>query len=200
MTIDNVRLPEDIERGARGGPEFNTTIAELSSGFEARNQNWRYARYTWNVGYGIQDSEGYMRVLRFHLARRGKARAFRFKDWSDYEVVNGGIAVADGIKTSYQLVKVYADDVLPYTRFISKPVDNTVSVTQDGIIVDSALYAVDLNAGLVVFGVAPAFGTVLRWSGEFDMPVRFDNDIMELNLDWIEAGGIPSIIVKEIRE
>ncbi len=34
---------------------------------------------------------------------------------------------------------------------------------------------------------------------EFDVPVRFDTDRLELNLSHIEAGSIPVIPIVEIR-
>ena len=52
--FDDVRLPEDIERGTMGGPMFKTTVITMASGKEQRNQDWEVVRGTYNVGYGIQ--------------------------------------------------------------------------------------------------------------------------------------------------
>ena len=40
MAFHNVQLPEEVERGAQGGPQFKTTVFTLSSGYEKRNVEW----------------------------------------------------------------------------------------------------------------------------------------------------------------
>ena len=42
--FDNIRLPDEIEQGSTGGPQFYTSVLRLSSGAEARNQNWQDAK------------------------------------------------------------------------------------------------------------------------------------------------------------
>ena len=93
--LPGVRLPTDIERGAIGGPRFNTTVLELDSGREKRNQNWQDTRGEWDVGYGLmtkyqEDPASVIAdvddLIHFFYTVRGMAFSFRFKDWSDYEV------------------------------------------------------------------------------------------------------------------
>ena len=86
MGFDEVRLPTNIEIGAQGGPQFNTTIIALSSGFEKRNINWADSKGTWDIGYSIRYKEDLDIVIQFFYARRGRANGFRFKDWSDFEL------------------------------------------------------------------------------------------------------------------
>ena len=40
MAFHEVRFPDNISRGARGGPERRTQIVELASGDEERNASW----------------------------------------------------------------------------------------------------------------------------------------------------------------
>ena len=51
----------------------------------------------------------------------------------------------------------------------------------------------------VVKEVSAAAGKIINAGFEFDVPVRFDTDRLELNLSLIEAGDIPSIPIVEIR-
>lgn len=44
MALHEVRFPDDISRGARGGPERRTQIVELASGDEERNASWAHLR------------------------------------------------------------------------------------------------------------------------------------------------------------
>jgi uncharacterized protein (TIGR02217 family) len=48
-------------------------------------------------------------------------------------------------------------------------------------------------------GHIPAEGAAVTAGFEFDVPVRFDADRLEVNLSLIEAGSIPNIPIVEIR-
>jgi uncharacterized protein (TIGR02217 family) len=42
--LHEVRFPDNIAYGARGGPEFATTVVATGSGHEKRNVDWSEAR------------------------------------------------------------------------------------------------------------------------------------------------------------
>ena len=54
--------------------------------------------------------------------------------------------------------------------------------------------------GVVTFvaGAAPAAGAAVTAGFEFDVPVRFDIDRIDLNLTAFDAGRIPAIPLMEI--
>jgi uncharacterized protein (TIGR02217 family) len=60
---------------------------------------------------------------------------------------------------------------------------------------------VDATTGLLTFdpGHIPAEGTVITAGFEFDVPVRFDADKLEVNLQGFGHGAIPSIPIVEVR-
>ena len=62
-------------------------------------------------------------------------------------------------------------------------------------------YTVDHTTGLVTFqpGHIPAAGAAITAGFEFDVPVRFDTDKLEINLQGFRHGAIPSIPIVEIR-
>ena len=83
MAFHEVRFPDNIGRGARGGPERRTQIVELASGDEERNASWANSRRRFDVAYGIRRADDLAAVVAFFEARNGRLHGFRFKDWAD---------------------------------------------------------------------------------------------------------------------
>lgn len=194
----DVRLPEDVERGASGGPGFRTSIVTTVSGREQRNIEWQLARAVWEIGYGLRDSNDYTELLDFFYARRGRAYGFRFKDWTDYTTGLETLGLGDGSNRNFQLFKTYIDTALNYTRPITRPVVGSII----GVKVAGVAAGYVLNPlGIINLNVAPAIGAVVTVdSFEFDVPVRFDMDNLMTEVEWVEAGSNPDITVIEIRE
>ncbi len=207
MNFHEVRFPEGISYGTSGGPERRTEIATLGSGFEERNSPWAHSRRRYNAGYGVRDLNDLHAVIAFFEARHGRLYGFRFKDWSDYKSCppldgitpnDQNIGVGDGSRTEYQLVKRYQSGGQSYTRPIQKPVAGTVRIALDGIEQASG-WSVDSTTGLVTFDTPPASGAVISAGFELDVPVRFDNDRLDIALSRFRAGDIPSIPLVELR-
>jgi uncharacterized protein (TIGR02217 family) len=201
-SFDDVRLPEDIEQGAKGGPAYQTNIIALSSGVEQRVGNWEQAKAPWDIGYGIMDQDDYALVEAFFHGRRGRLRGFRFKDWHDFEGTAEPIGTGNGTLRTFLLSKTYDDDANPYVRRITRPVTGTVVVYLDGTPADPTTYDVHVAGGYIVFHAthAPAGGVEVTADFEFDIPVRFDIDNFDMVLYWIKAGEVPSIPIIEIRD
>ena len=85
MAFHEVRFPDDISRGARGGPERRTQIVELASGDEERNASWAGSRRRYDVAYGIRRADQLAAVVAFFEARNGRLHGFRYKDWADWK-------------------------------------------------------------------------------------------------------------------
>jgi len=205
MVFHDVRLPDNVERGAQGGPGFNTTILTLSSGFEKRNINWERSRGQWDVGYGIDDKAAQQVVLGFFYARQGRANSFRFKDWTDFEIgvdstdTEQDIAIADGVQQQFQIVRRYVSGPTTFDRAVTRPVSGTVRVFLGGV-EQFAGFTVDNNTGVISFTVAPILSTVVGVIAEFDNPVRFDDDQLAIRALTSDAMSIPGIPVIEVRE
>ena len=117
QTFFDIRMPEDIERNMRGGPEFNTVVTPLDSGAEQRNIKYSQPRYKWDVAYGvmsIQDDEtremSIERVQAFFAIVQGRAIGFRFKDWSDYCLFAQVMAVENGITVPPNSLSLSVED------------------------------------------------------------------------------------------
>jgi uncharacterized protein (TIGR02217 family) len=205
VSFVDTRFPEDISYGSQGGPSFNTTVYTATSGFEQRNMNWEDARCVYDISYGIKDKTDMGVVLNFFYAMRGKAIAFRYKDWADYKLSQELIAVADGTAVDFQITKTYKAGVQEYVRTIRKivtPVVGPPAIVFE-VRVNDVLqvggYSVDYNTGILTFTVAPTAAATIKVTGEFDVPVRFDTDAMEITEEAWELETWDSIPLIEIR-
>jgi TIGR02217 family protein len=180
------RFNVDISYGSKGGPSFNTTVFEATSGYEQRNVNWSQARCVYDVSQGIRDKADMEEILEFFYAMRGKATGFRFKDWSDYQLTQELIGTGDGTAVAFQIKKTYsANGSAPYVRDIRKIVTPGTDVPF-AVYVNGALktlttdYTIDLNTGIITFTTAPANAATIQVTCQFDVPVRFDTDVMSI--------------------
>ncbi|WP_210880141.1 TIGR02217 family protein [Roseovarius autotrophicus] len=207
MAFHEVRFPDNISRGARGGPERRTQVVELASGDEERNASWANSRRRYDVAYGIRRADDLAAVVAFFEARNGRLHGFRFKDWSDYKSglpsqqdtpADQLIGIGDGATTAFQLVKHYSSGAQSWTRTIAKPVEGTARIALGGVEQMSG-WSVDPTTGSVTFTAAPGAGVAITAGYEFDVPVRFDSDTLDVTLDIERLGSITSIPLVEIR-
>ena len=193
-----VRFPDRIAVGSRGGPAFSTTVVETASGHEQRHVNWSQARGRWDVGTGLRRRDDLDELIAFFRARMGRAYGFRFKDHADYRALAQPIGVGDGTTTTFQLVKRYTSGPATVTRTIAKPVQGTVEVYRNAQLQSSGV-SVDHATGVVTFSGPPEPGDVLTADFELDVPVRFDVDEMELLAATRIHHEWPRIRVVELR-
>lgn len=207
MAFHEVRFPDNISRNARGGPRRSTQVVELASGDEERNASWANSRRVYDVAYGIRRSDDLQKVVAFFEARNGRLYGFRFKDWSDYKSclpsqishpLDQQIGTGNGTQTGFQLVKHYTSGAVTWSRRITKPVADTVRVAIGGSEVTSG-WSVDLTTGVVTFASPPGVGEVVTAGFQFDVPVRFDTDEVNVTLDIERLGSIDSIPLIEVR-
>jgi uncharacterized protein (TIGR02217 family) len=176
-SFDEVRFPPSISFGATGGRKFSTNVIILSSGYEARNQNWSPARAEYDISTGIK-TKADIDVIAFFYARAGRARGVRFKDWKDYQATNEPVVSIGG--GNFQLVKRYTSGSITYVRTITKPVTGTVTL-------GGAARSITRPALL------PAGGSATL---QFDVPVRFDIDKLEVEIQDFATTEFASIVRK----
>lgn len=208
MAFHDERFPDKISRGARGGPRRRTQIVALQSGHEERNASWADSRREFDVAYGIRNADDIAAVVAFFEAVNGMLDAFRFKDWADYKscLPSGTVSATDQVlgsgddtETDFQLRKAYNSGSRTYWRTITRPVSGTVKVALDGVEAGSG-WSVDLSTGIVTFDTAPGSGVEVTAGFEFDVPARFDTDMIDEVRDIERNGSIASIPLKEVRE
>jgi uncharacterized protein (TIGR02217 family) len=133
----------------------------------------------WHVGRAFK-------LLRdFHRVAMGRLNGFRFRDPFDYKDEGAGGFVA-GSGGKMQMVKTYTVGSSTYVQTITKPVSGTITITGGG--------SLDYTTGLVTGGSPTA------WTGNFDVPCRFGDDVPQAGLD--SSGGLwswNSLKIVEIR-
>ena len=207
MAFHEVRFPDNISRGARGGPERRTQVVELASGDEERNASWANSRRRYDVAYGIRRADDLAAVVAFFEARNGRLHGFRYKDWADYKSALPSLAITatdqqigtgTGSLQTFQLAKRYTSGAQTWVRTIAKPVAGTVRVAL-GMVEQLSGWTLDAHTGVITFTTAPANGVIVRAGFEFDVPVRFDSDTLDVTLDFERLGSITAIPLLEIR-
>lgn len=205
------RFPTAISFGSSGGPERLTEIVTLGSGHEERNSRWADSRHRYDAGYGVRSLDDLHAIVDFFEERRAKLYGFRWRDFTDWKSSSPSatpnasdqlIGTGDGTATAFQLIKTYGGADAPYERRIHKPVAGSVMIAVDGTLqIFGTDYTLDVTTGLVSFqsSAVPPPGASISAGFEFDVPVRFDTDILDINLTAFSAGNIPSIPLVEIR-
>lgn len=211
MSFHEVRFPTAISRGAQGGPERRTDVVVLGSGHEERNARWADSRRSYNAGYGVKSLDDLHTVIAFFEERRGRLYGFRWRDHLDWkscqpqQAITAGdqaIGTGTGSRSAFQLMKKYGSAFAPWSREIRKPVEGTVRIAVAGVEKTAGTqFTVDGATGIVTFlpGHVPAAGQAVTAGFEFDVPVRFDTDRLEISLSGFQHGAIPNIPILEVR-
>jgi uncharacterized protein (TIGR02217 family) len=183
------RFPVEYSWGAEGGPKFRTHVIASDAGLEGRVQTWQFPLCSYKLTRDLFNQTDHERLMAFWRLMGGRAIGFRFRDWMDYSAKNQTLGTADGVVTNFQLLKAYTfvDDVTGVSqtvqRPIKKPVPNTLSMALNGVL-QSTGWSVNTATGLVSFLSPPAAGVVVSAVAfEFDVPVRFAQDDLNVVVD-----------------
>ena len=197
-----VRFPARLAFGSGSGIERKTEIVALASGYERRISPWAQGRRRYLIGARVKSLVDAAELLEFFEAREGRLYGFRFKDFADFKscVLNATpspgdqiLGTGDGVRTQFSLRKAYGAVVRP----IAKPVSGTVRVAVSGTEVTS--YSIHIETGVVTFAAPPAVGQVVSAGFEFDTPVRFDSERIDLTLESFDTGRVTAVSLVEIR-
>lgn len=226
-TFHEVRFPEFIAVGAVIGPGWKTGIVEFSSGKEQRNQEWEDSRLVGDISHAIQEEAEYDIILQFFRARRGKHHGFRFKDWTDFVLFQEPTFpdVGDGFITEFQITQTNEaiseppalTAVRPQLRTILKirggAGDPINTVDSPGTIVRvngssipvifngapaSGQVSVNTNTGVLTFETAPSNNATVDYTGEFDVPVRFDTDQLPATIEDFNSTSVNGLPILEL--
>lgn len=209
MAFHEVRFPANLSFGSLGGPERRTEIVTLASGHEERNTPWAQARRRYDAGLGLRSLDDVERLIAFFEARQGMLHGFRWKDWADFKscpasraitALDQPLGLGDGETRAFALRKHYESGGFSAERRIAKPVAGTVRVAIGGIEQPEGLiWHLDPGTGVVVFADPPGAGAPLSAGFEFDVPVRFDTDLIQVSVASFQAGDVPKVPVIEVR-
>jgi uncharacterized protein (TIGR02217 family) len=201
-------LPARLAFGSTGGVERRTEIVTLGSGFERRSTPWSQGRRRYLIGANLKSLDDMETLTAFFEARRGRLYGFRFRDFADFKsCLPGGtvtpldqsLGVGDGVRTTFELGKRYGEGEEAVMRRIHKPVEGTVRVAVDAVELESAAFDVDGTTGIITLAVPPAAAAVVTAGYEFDVPVRFDADRIDVTLESFAAGRMAAVPLIEVR-
>ncbi|MEK6636727.1 MAG: DUF2460 domain-containing protein [Pseudomonadota bacterium] len=207
QAFDDVQFPLSLGRGASVTPGFSTAIVTTASGHEQRNADWASGRLRFDAGPGVRSEADLQTLIGFFRARRGAARGFRFRDPYDFSSRNMAGAVTagdqllglgDGMRTEFPLIKRYGAEEDGELRRITRPVMGSVLVSLGGMLSVSGWSL--LEGGVVSFNAPPGAGVQVRAGFQFDVPVRFAEDSLEIDAALFAAGDVPSVPLIEVRE
>lgn len=203
----DVEFPLALGFEASGGPEFQTHVARMASGFEQRSVGWAEARMRFDAGLGVRSDRDLQLLTGFFRARKGQAHGFRLRDPLDHATSVGSeavsafdvlIGVADGKTLSFPLVKSYGEGDHVASRRITRPIRQTVRISVAGLERTSGWQLEPM--GIVRFDDPPALGEEVRAGFLFDVPVRFASDRLDISLSGWRSGDVLSVPMVEIRE
>jgi uncharacterized protein (TIGR02217 family) len=180
-----------------GGAGFKTAIMQITSGASVSAAQWQGSRGAWSIDC-VNLNQMEMEALRtLFYEVRGRAYAFRFKDWNDHKLPNWlevpgdldpipQLFVTDGTTPGFQLYKRYEDQGGLFQRKIIKPVLSTLRVFDGSM--NPTLFIVDEKTGIVVLTpeVSGTVGQPIYGHCEFDCWVRFDTD--QADIETVEPG------------
>ncbi len=189
--FDDVSFPLALGREAEVMPEHATAVVAGAGGRESRNAGWASARTRYDVGPGVRSEGDIATLLAFFRARLGAARGFRLRDPFDWRGEDETLGTGDGTRMRFALVKRYG----AVARRITRPVAGSVTVKVGG----TATAGFTLEAGgWIALDTAPAAGAAVTASFDFDVPVRFAEDRLEVSRTTFLAGAAASVPLVEI--
>ena len=210
MAFHDIRFPANLSFGSLGGPERRTEIVTLANGHEERNTPWAQARRRYDAGLGLRSLDDVEILIGFFEARQGMLHGFRWKDWADFKTcratrevgaLDQSLGYGDGDTRVFQLAKTYRSGEWATTRVSGEPVAGTLRVAVGGTEVGEAVqWSVDLATGLITFDAPPGAGAEVTMGCEFDVPVRFDTDLIQVSVASFRAGDVPKVPVIEVRQ
>lgn len=208
MAFHEVRLPARLAFGSTGGVERRTEVVTLASGFERRSTPWAQGRRRYLIGANLRSLDDMAALTDFFEARRGRLYGFRFRDFADFKssapsrattALDQVLGAGDDQKTAFQLLKRYGDDETGFGRPVHKPVEGTVKVAVGGTELPPTSFSVDWTTGVVSLAEPPAESVAVSAGFEFDVPVRFDADRIDIALESFDAGRMAAVPLIEAR-
>ena len=210
MAFHEIQFPPSLSFGSLGGPERRTEVVALANGHEERNTPWAQARRRYDAGLGLRSLDDVEALIAFFEARQGMLHGFRWKDWADYKStpaskeispIDQMLGEGDGGQAVFALVKRYASGGFGIERRITKPVAGSLRVAVGGVEQPEGLaWSLDATRGEISFITPPAPGAEVTAGFEFDVPVRFDTDLIQVSVASFQAGDVPRVPVLEVRE
>jgi uncharacterized protein (TIGR02217 family) len=201
-----------LSSGAQGHLMFQNRRVQQVSGHVSVNAMWEQMLHVYDLSTIQLQRVDWQYLQTLHRITGGGHKGFLMEDPADYKVVtvatdSSTSGVVDSLtSTTFQLYKRYTETAssLYADRKITRPQAAGFVVSVSGTPLGGGAYTLDTVTGIVTIPAAPAEG-VVTWSGRFYVPVHFQSD----TIDWqLEVPGPedfrffsgPNVILQEVRE
>ncbi len=158
-------------------PKWSTKTVTSLTGVERRRALWSYPVWKFTVAYeflrGSTLNPEIYRLWDFFNINSGGFQDWNYFDPWDHEVTNEPFAVANGIKTDFQLTRTAHVGSKSFTEPIFRVVAPP-TIYAGGVIIPAG-YSVS-PTGIISFDTPPDTGAVLSWTGQFFYRCRFSDD------------------------
>lgn len=218
----DVYLPENIRAYPwTSSPRWSTTITQVSSASEHRNQNWQNPLHAFKASNAVRCHEELEDLLDHWMVMRGPLFTFPMRDPLDFSSarlskanleppINGTdqlVAIGDGVTRFFQLQKKYERGGQTYFRPITLPLVETVEVMLNAVPADDSgspggPYTVDVvrDSGEIILDHAPPFGAIITAGFYFDVQVRFlADDSFDRIVSAFQVDGFADLDFVEVR-
>lgn len=215
MAYHDVQFPNYDDYTTQAGPGQSANVLRMDSGQRRAVVRWPLMQHRYDVAHRVRGYDRIAEIKNFWMARNGIEHSFGYFDHADHTSTASGmdneanpdpvsstdqqIGVGDGVTTTFQLVKRYADGAGSAVRKITKPIAGTVVTSLDDVNQSSG-WTVNTLTGLVTFTSAPSLGVVVKAGFKFLVPVTFGeavSDWFAASLDSANSGSIPSLPLVE---
>ena len=188
----DVCFPALYAQRATMGPDMDVVTITSDSGGTSRTLQFKEAKIRFTVEETEQSQAVMQTLLAFFYNRKGRLYGFRARDITDFQLLSEPTQQsADGVRTTFQLVKRYPSGAQTDVRTITKPCsDLVISV---GGVPATPPPSINFSTGIVTFASPPAAGAVITCTGTFDVPVRFDSDEVVFSIQGFESYNLEAI-------
>mgnify|MGYP003455975759 CR=1 FL=1 len=166
---------------------YKTDITVGLNGQESRNAAWQDPLMAYDASFLVRTLEDARDLQTFFHGAKGAEQSFLIKDVTDFQIERTNIGTGNGAATTFQLIKIYSQGILPnYSRTITKPkaVEGVggVRVWVNNVELSTSAFSFSSTTGIITLSSAPANGHAVEAScDEYYVPVRFESD--ELPID-----------------
>jgi len=208
MTTLTSIFPTGIGFGSVSQTIWNKRRVGTPAGYVQSNQLFSQGRMKFDVASGIKSLDDCHELIRFFNVMQANDSTVLFTDKTDFKSCavlqtaafgDSVIGTGDGATLTFQLKKRYSAGGLNYDRKITRPITGTTTIGVNAV-QQMAGWSVNVNTGIVTFGVAPTLGHVITAGFHFYVPVDFIDSSLDWVLDKFRSGTLDGIILEEVIE
>jgi uncharacterized protein (TIGR02217 family) len=195
-----INFPDSVAFSSVSSLFFDTNIVKSKNNTEQRSPNLNFSMSSFRLSAPLKNKPEIEEIITLFKIVKGKLGGFRFKDWLDYKVENQIIGIGDGENCTFQIKKTYQLQSYFTMRDISKPAQGTVKVFLNYLECNHLLQSIDHTKGLVTFASPPSEGSIITVNCEFDIPVRFKDDCLNITMLGKNSYEIKDLELIEIKD